>query len=88
MKKIINFFKLLFNAFDRYIIMPITRFVFNITKMFSKPNKLFETWLSKSTTLLFVSLFLAITIFIVVDKKIHNFFESLSSNLLLFFLFQ
>ena len=39
MKKIINFFKLVFNAFDRCIIMPITRFVFNLTKMFSKPNK-------------------------------------------------
>lgn len=73
MKKIVNLFKLLFNSFDRYIIMPVTRFVFRITKIFSKPNKMFETWLSKSTTLLFVSLFLAITIFIVVDKKIITF---------------
>lgn len=73
MKKIINFFRLLFNSFDRYIIMPITRFIFKITKTFSKPNKLFETWLSKSTTLLFLSLFLSITIFIVVDKKIITF---------------
>ena len=73
MKKMINFFKLLFNSFDRYIIMPVTRFVFKITKIFSKPNKLFETWLSKSTTLLFLSLFFAITIFIVVDKKIITF---------------
>jgi len=73
MKKIINFFKLLFNAFDRYIIIPITRFVFKVTKVFGKPNKRIETWLSKSTTLLFVSLFLSITIFIVVDRKIITF---------------
>ena len=73
MKKTNNFFKILFNFFDRYIIMPITRFIFNVTKKMSKPNKKFETWLSKSTTLLFLSLFLAITIFIVVDRKIITF---------------
>lgn len=73
MKKIINFFKLLFNAFDRLIIMPITKFIFKITKLFSKPNKKIETWLSKSTTLLFFSLFLSIAIFIVVDRKIITF---------------
>ena len=73
MKKIINFFRLIFNVFDRYIIIPITRFIFRISKMFSKPNKKFETWLSKSTTLLFLSLFLSVMIFIVVDKKIITF---------------
>ena len=73
MKKMINFFRLLFNAFDRYVIMPITRFVFKISQLFGKPNKYFETWLSKSTTLLFISLFFAIVIFIVVDRKIITF---------------
>ena len=73
MKKIINFFKLIFNAFDRYIIMPITRLIFKITQVFSRPNKYFETLLSKSTTLLFLSLFFAIIIFIVVDRKILTF---------------
>lgn len=73
MKKMINSFKLLFNIFDRYVIMPITRFVFKISKMFNKPNKKIETWLSKSTTLLFISLFLSISIFIVVDRKIITF---------------
>jgi YbbR domain-containing protein len=73
MKRVINFFKVLFNIFDRYIIMPTTRCIFKISKIFSKPNKKFETWLSKSTTLLFLSLFLSITIFIVVDRKIITF---------------
>ena len=73
MKKMINFFRLLFNAFDRYVIMPITRFVFKISQLFGKPNKYFETWLSKSTTLLFISLFFAIVIFVVVDRKIITF---------------
>ena len=73
MKAIINFFKHIFNFFDRIIIMPITRFIYNITKRLNRPSKKIETWLSKSTTLLFLSLFLAIIIFIVVDRKIITF---------------
>lgn len=65
--------KRIFNMFDRLIIMPITRFIFNVRKKLNKPNKKFETWLSKPTTLLFISLFLAIAIYIVVDRKIITF---------------
>jgi len=70
MKKIIRFFKLIFNIFDRYVILPITRMVFNVKKLFGKPNKKIEAWLSNSTTLLFISLFLSVSIFVVVDRKI------------------
>ena len=70
MKKIINFFKGIANLFDRYIIMPITRLIYKITKNINVPNKKFETWLSKSSTLLFISLFIAIFAFIAVDQKI------------------
>ena len=73
MKKLTNFFKLLFNFFDRYIIMPITRLVFKVTKRMNVPNKRFESWLSKQTTLLFLSLFVAVAIFVVVDQKIIGF---------------
>ena len=73
MKKLTNFFKLLSNFFDRYIIMPITRLVFKITKRMNVPNKRFESWLSKQTTLLFLSLFIAVAIFVVVDQKIIGF---------------
>ncbi len=66
-------FKGLTNFFDRRIIMPVTRIVYSISKKFNKPSKRFETWLSKSTTLLFVSLFMSILIFIVVDRKIISF---------------
>lgn len=72
MNKKINFLKRLVNFFDRYIIMPITRFIYKITKDI-KPNKKFENWLSKPTTLLFLSLFISIVIFIVVDQKIITF---------------
>ena len=73
MKKIINFFKHIFKFFDRHVVLPITRLIFKITKKINVPNKKFESWLSKQTTLLFLSLFLAVGIFIVVDRKIINF---------------
>lgn len=73
MKKIINFFRGIFNFLDRHIILPLTRIIYKITKKLSSPNKKFESWLSKQTTLLFISLFMSIAIFIVVDRKIINF---------------
>ena len=72
MKNIISFFKGIAHFFDRYVIMPITRLVYKITKNIGIPNKKFETWLSKSSTLLFISLFIAIFVFIAVDQKIIN----------------
>ena len=73
MKKITNIFKRFIRLFDKYVIMPVTRLVFKITKRINVPNKTFETWLSKQTTLLFLSLFIAVVIFIVVDQEIINF---------------
>lgn len=73
MKKITSFFKTLFNFFDKYIILPLTRLIYKITKRFNVPNKTFESWISKPTTLLFLSLFLSIVIFIIVDQKIISF---------------
>lgn len=73
MNKLTNFFKNIFNFFDRIIIMPITRLIFKIRKRLNVPNKKFESWLSKQSTLLFLSLFISIAIFIVVDQKIISF---------------
>lgn len=73
MKNKTSFIKRIFNFFDNHLILPITRLVFKISKKLSVPNKKFETWLSKQTTLLFISLFLAVAIFIVVDQKIITF---------------
>ena len=72
-KKKTSFIKKVFLIFDRLIIMPLTRFVFNVRKSLNKPNKKFETWLSRPTTLLFISLFLAVGIYVIVDRKIITF---------------
>lgn len=73
MNKVISILKKLLKMFDKWIIMPVTRLVLKITKKFSIPNKIFETWLSKPTTLLFVSLFISVAVFIVVDQEIISF---------------
>lgn len=73
MNKLVKVFKVVLKFFDRFIIMPITRLTYRITKKINVPNKKFETWLSKQTTLLFLSLFIAVTVFVVVDQKIIDF---------------
>lgn len=73
MNKITKIIRFVFNLFDRYVIMPITRLMFKLTKKLSVPNKRFESWLSRPTTLLFLSLFIAIVAFVIVDQKIISF---------------
>lgn len=80
MKKIIkgigNFFHKIGAFFDRKVIIPITKLIVKITDKFDKSSKQFENWLSKSSTLLFVSLIIAIVVFVIVDQKVLLFSES------------
>ena len=74
-KKIKAFFHYLWNIIDKRIVVPITKLVVLITDKFDDSGKRVELWLSKSTTLLFISLFLAIVIFIAIDHQILLFTE-------------
>lgn len=76
LKAIRNFFRNLWKIIDRKIIVPVTKLVLKITSNFNTSGKKFENWLSKSNTLLFVSLFLAVSVFIVIDRKIITFSKS------------
>lgn len=71
-----NIFSKIWSYFDRFIVMPITKLVLKITKKFDTSGKKFENWLSKSNTLLFVSLVIAAIIFLVIDQKVLKFSES------------
>lgn len=71
-----NFFHQIWLFIDKKILIPLTKIVLSITPKFNKSGRLFENWLSKSNTLLFVSLFLALSVFIVVDQKILVFSEN------------
>lgn len=61
---------------DRFIIIPITKLVVQISSKFDHSGRKIENWLSKSNTLLFISLFLAIVIFIIIDQKIILFTDN------------
>lgn len=80
MKKIIKaisiFCKNVIRLIDQKIVVPITKLIVLITSKFSISSRFIENWLTKKNTLLFISLFLAITLFIVIDQKILVFTDN------------
>jgi len=75
-KKIKAFFKSLWKVIDNKIIVPLTKLILSINARFDNSNNHFEKWLSNTNVLLFVSLFIAATIFIGVDQKTLQYSES------------
>lgn len=73
LKSIKTFFLSIWKFIDKKIILPITKLVLKITNSFDGKGKSFENWLSKRNTLLFVSLFFAFAIFLVIDRQIVTF---------------
>src|SRR5574344_1107182 len=74
--KIRIFFTNLIKLIDRKIVIPVTKLIIKITSKFDKSSKFFEALLSKSSILLFISLFMALTLFIIIDQKKLVFTES------------
>lgn len=75
-KGIGKFFHAIGSFFDKKIIIPITKLILKITEKFDKSSRKVENWLSKTSTLLFISLIIAIVTFIVIDQKKLFFSES------------
>ena len=73
MNKKIGFFGKIWRFIDRKIIVKITRFLMKLVKWFSNSNRTLESFLSRSNTLLFISLFLAVLVFIFVDRRLSLF---------------
>lgn len=76
MKRKDSLFKRIGKSFDKHIVLPITRLILKITKVFDKSSHRFEAILAKQTTLLFLSLLLSISLFVIVDQKILVFNNS------------
>ena len=68
-----NIFQKLAGFIDRVLVMPITKLIVKLAKGFEKIEKSFETALSKQNVLLFVSLFIAVVAFIIIDQKLIMF---------------
>ena len=80
MKIIVKFLSKIFSFFrrilDKIIFIPISKIIYYITSKFDKPSKKIENWLSKTNTLLFISLIIAVVIFVVIDQKKLNYSSS------------
>ena len=69
LKAIKSFFISIWKFFDKMIILPITKLIYRITSRNPNSGRRFENWLSSTNALLFVSLILALTIFILIDQQ-------------------
>lgn len=84
MNKIIKkFFKIIYvilesfyKFIDKIIIMPISRLVYNITKVSKSKNIDINKYLSKPNFLIYLSLILAIIAFLLVDNKVIKLVEN------------
>lgn len=72
-KNIIRFICALFRAFykfiDKFIIIPITKFLVMVMEKFGNRSDRFEKFMTRKDTLIFVSLILAVMLFIYVDSE-------------------
>lgn len=65
-----KFFLKISSFIDKKIVVPITKLVLFISSKFDKNGRKLENLLSRTNTLLFISLVLAVVIFIIIDQKI------------------
>ena len=77
MKKLVNKIILpIIHFIDKRIVTPITKLFVNFTTKYGDSGKKIEKVLTKPNTLIFVSLFLSILIFIVIDQRIITFTDN------------
>ena len=73
MKKKSNVFEKLFKSilsfFDKILITPISKLLFNLGKLFNRITKFFGNMSGNKSFLLVVSLVLAFTVFIMIDRE-------------------
>ena len=80
MNKIFNliasFFKGIYNLIDKYIVTPISKIIYNIDKKVNKSGGKIEKILNRPNMLLYMSLALAIIVFLLIDSKVITLVET------------
>lgn len=80
MNKIFNliasFFKGIYNLIDKYIVTPISKIIYNIDKKVNKSGSKIEKILNRPNMLLYMSLALAIIVFLLIDSKVITLVET------------
>lgn len=68
-RKAFLFIKAFIRLIDKKIITPITKFILMISDKLGKRTDKFERWLVRKNTLMFLSLLLAIIVYLAIDNK-------------------
>ena len=76
LKALWNVLKGIYKVFDRLVIVPISRIVYEVSKKIKSNTNRFEKILNKPITLLYLSLGLAIMFFYLVDNKVISLVET------------
>lgn len=71
-KPIIKFFKFIYSLIDKYIVIPISRLVYRLNELARNNSGKIERILNRPNVLIYVSLFCAIVIFLLIDTKSMN----------------
>lgn len=69
-------FEALYKVIDKYIIMPISRLVYNLSKSASNNNSSFNKLLNRPHFLIVISLIFAIICFLLIDNKVIKLVEN------------
>lgn len=73
---IIAIFRGIYRWVDKHIVTPITKFIILITDKLSGKTGKFERWITRRSTLVFISLILALAVFIYVDNESNILIDS------------
>lgn len=80
MRKIIkgigNFIKKIYDFFDKYLVTPISKFVYRIITNFNKKTGGLEKLLNRPNVLFYLSLVLAVVVFLLTDSKVISLVEN------------
>lgn len=66
---IASIFRLIYKIIDKFIIIPVTKVMLMLSDKFGSKTDRLEKWLTRKNTLVFISLILAICLFLYVDSE-------------------
>ena len=69
LKAILTFIKVVYKLIDKFIVVPITKLILLINDKLGNRTDRFEKWITRKNTLIFISLVLAVLLFLYVDSE-------------------
>lgn len=73
---ITRFFKRIYKFIDKYIVVPVSRAVYYFSKKYKKHQGKLDKILNKPNFLIYLSLIIAVVMFLLIDSKVINLLET------------